>query len=240
MRLHYLQHVPFENLAMIEGWAIDRGASITRTRLDLGEGLPDVDSFDWLVVMGGPMNIYEDALYPWLTAEKALIKAAIQAGKKALGVCLGAQLIADALGGKVYRNSQKEIGWFPVSLNDAGRADPLFGALPAHFPAFHWHGDTFSIPDGAVHVAYSDACSNQAFVYDNRVVAVQFHLETTHQSAERLIENCSDELVAAPFIQNVSTLRQGTDVHAEQANMLIRGLLDRMIDGSHTDSACAE
>ncbi len=186
MKLHYLQHVPFEGLGIIENWAVSNGFEISCTRLFADEKLPDIGSFDWLVVMGGPMGIYDHEAHPWLMAEKQLIKNTIDAGKTVLGICLGAQLIADVLGAKVYPGPQKEIGWFPLQ-----GSNPL---LPETLTAFHWHGDTFEIPKGATHLASSAACKNQGFIYNGRVVGLQFHLETTPQSMEALIENCGDEL----------------------------------------------
>ncbi len=133
------------------------------------------------------MNVYEEAEYPWLAAEKAFIAAAIGAGKPVLGICLGAQLIAAVLGGTVSKGPQPEIGWYPVELTPAGRELPLFAGFPDRFTALHWHGDTFSIPPGATHVASSAACANQAFAYDGgRVVGLQFHLEETRESLAQL------------------------------------------------------
>ena len=157
MRIHYLQHVPFEDLANMESWASSRGHALSKTRLFSGERLPPPSSFDWLIIMGGPMNIYEEERYAWLAEEKEFIKKAVYSGKIVLGVCLGAQLISDVLGGLVTKNRYKEIGWFPVRLTEEGQASPVFSSLPDRFPALHWHGDTFSIPPGASRMAESDA-----------------------------------------------------------------------------------
>ncbi|MCF7818860.1 MAG: type 1 glutamine amidotransferase [Kiritimatiellales bacterium] len=189
MKLHYLQHVPFEGLGMIEDWAKAHGAEISSSQLFNGDPLPDLGSFDWLVIMGGPMGIYDHDEHPWLIAEKAFIRSAIDSGKTVLGICLGAQLIADVLGAKVYPGPQKEIGWFPIK-RAAGTPD----LIPEELTVFHWHGDTFDIPDGAIRLASSAACKNQGFIYGDRVVALQFHLETTEESMEALIAHCSDEL----------------------------------------------
>ncbi len=148
MKLHYIQHVPFEGPANIGDWARSQGWSLSATHLYRGDKLPAPGEFDWLVVMGGPMNIYEEDQYPWLAAEKKSIGKAIEAGKIVLGVCLGAQLIADVLGGRVVRNEHKEIGWFPVSLRPEGVESPVFRSFPPEFQALHWHGDTFSLPPG--------------------------------------------------------------------------------------------
>ena len=152
MKLHYLQHEPVEDLANIEPWARARGFTITGTRLYDGESLPEtLDGIDWLVIMGGAMNIYQHDAHPWLVDEKKFIRSAIDANKVVVGVCLGAQLIADVLGAPVTKNNHTEIGWFPVSLTDEGKKSPLFNGIPDTFISFHWHGDIFAIPDGEIH-----------------------------------------------------------------------------------------
>lgn len=218
MRLHYLQHVPFEDAANIEVWARKQGLAVSATRLDLDQAFPPLASFDWLVIMGGPMNIYEHDRYPWLNREKRFIAEAIDAGKLVLGICLGAQLAADVLGGRVTRNPHKEIGWFPVSLSPEASQSPVFQTLPQRFLAFHWHGDTFSIPPGARHTAESEACRNQAFQYGDRVIGLQFHLDYSLAAIEKMIEHCREELVEAPFIQSSpSVLADPQRVEATQA-----------------------
>ncbi len=219
MKLHWLQHVPFEGLGIIEEWAAASGFETSRTRLFAGEPLPGIESFDWLVIMGGPMGIRDYKEHPWLVAEKKFIKAAIDADKTVLGICLGAQLIADVLGAKVYPGSQKEIGWFPIQ--------GLNSFLPKTLTAFHWHGDTFEIPEGATRLASSAACKNQGFVYSDRVVALQFHLETTPESMEALIENCADELVDTPFIQTAEQMRKGL-LNIGNINAVMHKLLDQL------------
>jgi GMP synthase (glutamine-hydrolysing) len=222
MKLHYLQHVPFEGLGMIKDWANARNAELSRTRLFADEKLPAVDTFDWLVVMGGPMGIHDHGGHPWLVAEKEFIKQAINAGKTVLGICLGAQLIADVLGAKVYAGPQKEIGWFPIQR--AANAPEL---LPEELTVFHWHGDTFDLPAGATRLASSAACANQGFIYSGRVVGLQFHMETTPASMEALIENCSGELVDAPCIQTAGQLRGGLS-NLENIHTAMRHVLDTL------------
>jgi len=225
MRIHYLQHVPFEDAANIEVWARRQGHAIRATRLDRDESFPPLVAFDWLVIMGGPMNIYEHDRFPWLEREKKFIAESINAGKLVLGVCLGAQLVADVLGGQVTRNAQKEIGWFPVWLSSEARQSPIFQTLPQRFLAFHWHGDTFSIPPGARRMAESQACANQAFQYGDRVIGLQFHLDYSLASIEKMIAHCGDELVEAPFIQpSPDSLLNAAHVQA------IEDLLYRFLD----------
>lgn len=202
IRIHHLQHVAFEGLGSIPAWAENRCYALSATYLYNGDGFPPQDDFDCQVVMGGPINIYEHDLHPWLTGEKKFIEQSIKSQKTVIGICLGAQLIADVLGQKVYSGEQKEIGWFPVFKTEQARQTPAADFLPDETDVFHWHGDTFNIPHGALHIARSEACNNQGFIYDRRVVGLQFHLETTRQSAKLLIENCGDEIVAGRFIQS--------------------------------------
>jgi len=224
MRIHYLQHVPFEDLANIEKWAKNRGHDISRTLLFSGENLPKLEEFDWLIIMGGPMNIYEYSKYPWLTAEKKFIGDAIAGDKIVLGICLGAQLMADVLGGKVSKNKHREIGWHSVRLTPSAKNSKIFGVLPEEFPAFHWHGDTFAIPPGAVHTAESVACKNQAFEKGN-AIGLQFHLESSIDSIDHLISNCSDELVGGTYVQSPKELLSHLDKLAE-----INGLMETFLD----------
>ncbi len=206
MRVHYLQHVPFEGLGSIEPALRQKGHVITLTRLYQGEPLPTLEEIDWLIIMGGPMGIYDEARYPWLEAEKAFIKDAIAAEKTVLGICLGAQLIADALGAKVFKNRHREIGWFPIQRLPEAATTVLAKAIPEQTEAFHWHGDTFEIPQAATPLASSKACKNQAFILHDRVVGFQFHLETTREAAAALIENCRDELDSSPYVQSESEM----------------------------------
>ncbi len=227
MRLHFLQHVPFEGLGIIAEWAKDKNTPICRTAFFLDETLPDINSFDLLVVMGGPMGVYDEDEYRWLTPEKEFINKAILTGKAVLGICLGAQMIAAALGAKVYKNSNKEIGWFPVRKNT--KSDSKGASLfPDEFFAFHWHGDTFDIPEGAIRLGESGACKNQGFIYKERVMALQFHLESTQTGIGDLIRNCGNELVSGPFIQQPDKIRQGNK-YIPESNLLMYNALDFLI-----------
>jgi GMP synthase-like glutamine amidotransferase len=151
--------------------------------------------------MGGPMNIYEYDLYPWLLREKQFILETLRRDAAVLGVCLGAQLIADVLGGRVTRNKHKEIGWFPLALAPEAARSPIFAGFPRVFTAFHWHGDTFSIPPGATRLGGSKACDNQGFFLGDRVLGLQFHLDYSLKSIRAMIAHCGAELAESPFIQ---------------------------------------
>ena len=201
MNLHYLQHVPFEGLGCIAGWARDAHLTVTHTRLFAGESLPQPNEIDFLVVLGGPMGVHDVTQYAWLEKEKAFLASVLNSSRiPVVGICLGAQLIAEALGARVYPAKEKELGWHPIQRVDAA-GSVFFEMLPEELEVFHWHGDTFDIPRGAVHLTRSVACENQAFAVDNRILALQYHLELTSDDAARLIEHCNDEIVEAPFIQ---------------------------------------
>lgn len=226
MRIHYLQHVPFEDLANIEYWAIDKCHELSRTLLFENEELPPISGFDWLIIMGGPMNIYEHDRYPWLLKEKKFISEAIANDKVVLGICLGAQLLADVLGGKVHKNEQKEIGWYSVRLTSAAKSSQIFRVLPERFMAFHWHGDTFSIPPQAKRVAESEACLNQAFEMD-KAIGIQFHLESSIESIDHLILNCAEELSDGRYVQRPEELLSHLD-RLSEINGLMRIFLDNI------------
>jgi GMP synthase-like glutamine amidotransferase len=202
MRVHVLQHVPFEGLGTIEPWLARRGDTVAWSRLHAGAPLPASSAFDLLVVLGGPMSVNDEGTLPWLAPEKRCVAAAIDAGKPVLGVCLGAQLIASALGAKVFPNREREIGWHPVERVEAAASSAFDGVLPARIDAFHWHGETFDLPPGAVHLARSAACEHQAFAIGDRVLGLQFHLETTPAAARALIEHCRADLAAGRFVQD--------------------------------------
>jgi GMP synthase-like glutamine amidotransferase len=228
MRIHYIQHVPFEGPASIGLWADRHGHMQTYTRVYEKPQFPDMDSFDWLVIMGGPMGVYDEIQYPWLFAEKKFVRKSIDAGKVIVGICLGAQLIAEALGAKVFVNQHKEIGWFPVKLTQAASASNLFGFLPDRFTAFHWHGDTFNLLQGAVHLARSEGCENQAFSYKDRALGLQFHLESTPQSVKDLAQNCCNEIQPGQYIQNYEEILSASADQYRQINEAMFEILDRL------------
>ena len=206
MKIHYLQHVPFEGLGYIEEWATQSNHPVSVTRLFAGDSFPDMDEFDLLVIMGGPMSVNDIAEYPWLEREKAFIKKAIEQKKSVLGICLGAQLIANVLGSRIYKCKDKEIGWFPIFKTVHESEFEISKLFPEHIEVFHWHGETFDLPAGCINLAYSAVCENQAFVYNKNVVGLQFHLEATENSIWDLIKNASDEIVNAPYIQTADQM----------------------------------
>lgn len=208
MRIHSLQHVAFEDTGSIYQDLITLGHTLTTTHWYKGEQAPQLDTFDVLIIMGGPMGVYDEDKYPWLVAEKAFISASIASGKKLLGICLGAQLIACVQGAKVTRNTHREIGWFPISMNASASEHPIAKILVNCAEVFHWHGDTFGLPTGATLIASSTACTHQAFIIGEQIYAFQFHLETTEASASALIENCAEDLDNSAFVQTAAEILQ--------------------------------
>lgn len=202
MRIHYLQHVPFESPENIAVWAKEKGHELTGTLLYENNRFPSFSEFDMLVILGGPMGTYDELKFPWLVLEKQFIKEVIQQRKLVLGICLGAQLIAEVIGGKVYKNHYKEIGWYPVELTESAKDSEFFKEIPEEIVAFHWHGDTFQLPDQAKRMAFSNGCVNQAFEYGNHVVGLQFHLESSNDSIKRLVEHCANDIEPGMYVQN--------------------------------------
>jgi len=224
MRAHYLQHVPFEGLGSIEPWLQSAGYEISRTQFFNSGNLPDIGDIDLLVILGGPMSVNDETEHPWLVKEKEFIRGAIEAGKSVLGICLGAQLIANSMGGEVFANSKKEIGWFPAEAVDF-EGTSVF-QFPKETEVFHWHGETFSLPKGAVQIAKSKGCENQAFQIGGNVIGLQFHLETTPLSAQAIVENCRDELVESEYIQSELEILSASQEHYSSINSLMGEVLE--------------
>lgn len=230
-RLHYLQHVPFETPGAILDWAKSRGYEVSHTRVFLDEPFPSALDFDLLVIMGGPMSVHDEAQYPWLPEEKTFIKNILGEDEdriKILGICLGAQLLAEALGAEVYPNRYKEIGWFPVELTKAGRAHRLFRDWPPSLEVFHWHGETFSLPEGAVRLFRSEACENQAFLYEDRILGLQFHLEVTPEIVAELLEKSAQDLAPGPYVQEPDYIKGQPELYEFCHERLFR-LLDDFV-----------
>lgn len=230
MRAHYLQHVPFEGLGSIEPWLLDAGYEISNTQFFNSRVLPDIEDIDLLVVMGGPMSVNDETGHPWLVEEKKFIKNTIKAGKPVLGICLGAQLIANSMGSNVFSNLEKEIGWFPIESVEP-QSSSIF-RFPEVVEVFHWHGETFSLPVGAVQIAKSKGCENQAFQLGSNVVGLQFHMETTPSSAKAIVENCRDELVEGKYIQSEAEILAAP----EERYLSINSLMDSILNHIHASN----
>jgi GMP synthase-like glutamine amidotransferase len=223
MNAHYFKHVPLEDIGSIRSWLTTAGYTITCTPFFKSANLPALEKTDLLIVMGGPMSVNDDKRYPWLVPEKQFIREMILSGKPVLGICLGAQLIASAMGAKVYPNRVKEIGWFPVYGVSSG--DSSIFRFPQSVQAFHWHGETFDLPTGATRIAKSDHCENQAFQLGPSVIGLQFHLETTPQAAQDIVEHCRDEIILAPCIQTGKEILSANPAQYQSINDLMGKIL---------------
>jgi len=229
LSIHTFMHVPFEGLGCMEQWIKGNNHSPGYTRFYENYRLPEMETIDWLIVMGGPMSVNDEAIYPWLAEEKTFIRKAIEVGKTVIGICLGSQLIAEVLGSKVYPNNQKEIGWYNVSLSDAASQLPLFTGFEKQFQVFHWHGDTYDIPKGSKHLISSAACTNQAFLYNSNVLGLQFHLEVTGQSLQSMVDHEREELVVNNFIQSAEAIL-GETSYIDDNNRKMFQLLDYLAE----------
>jgi GMP synthase (glutamine-hydrolysing) len=227
MRVHYLQHVPFEDLGMMSPALIAGGHQLTGTQFFKPCTLPSVDDFDCLIVMGGPMGVNDEVACPWLYEEKQLIEQSVRYNKKILGICLGAQLIAQVMGADVYKNKYREIGWFDIEVCEEINDTILAGVFPQQARVFHWHGDTFDIPKGAVHIAKSEACLNQGFVFEDHIIGFQFHLESTQQTIENLVLNCKDEIDGSKYVQSETEILS-MKRNFSHSNNIMNGVLDSL------------
>ncbi len=228
MRAHYLQHVPFEGLGSIGPWLESAGYQITTTKFYESTSLPDLDQVDLLIVMGGPMSVNDEDRFPWLRIEKQFIRKSIESGKAVLGICLGAQLIVSAMGESVYPNRRKEIGWFPIQGIDH-QQESVFH-FPPSIEVFHWHGETFDLPDGAVLLARSEACENQAFQLGKTVIGLQFHLETTPESASEIVTKCREEISPSKFVQPEAAILDQPPKKYQAINKLMAKILVFLTD----------
>jgi GMP synthase-like glutamine amidotransferase len=225
MRLLVLQHVACEGPGSIALWADRHQHQLSILRVDQATALPALANVDWLVILGGPMGVWQEEHYPWLRDEKRFIRDFIATGKPVLGICLGAQLIAAALGASVQPHRQAEIGWFPVELTPAGASHPLLAGIQTPFTPLHWHGDTYALPQGAVQLAKSAACEQQAYAIGTQVLALQFHLEMRLEEVERLLAFTGD-LPTGPWVMSATQLRHAGNLLAVAP--LLFQLLDNM------------
>jgi GMP synthase-like glutamine amidotransferase len=219
MRAHYFQHVPFESLGSIKPWLESSGHQVTATKFYKSAILPAPENIDLLIILGGPMSVNDEDRFPWIRLEKQFIQQTVKQGKTILGICLGAQLIASALGESVYPNRRKEIGWFPVE--GVPHEDKSTFSFPPQLEVFHWHGETFDLPLNAVLLARSKACENQAFQVGRSVIGLQFHLETTPEMARSIITNCREELLPSKYVQpEAAILDQAPDRYQQNNNLM--------------------
>lgn len=221
---------PLKVLGCIQDYLQTEDHTITGTHFYASTELPPLDDIDLLVVLGGPMSVNDIGEYPWLTTEKQYIRKVIKSGKPTLGICLGAQLIASALGANVFPNAVKEIGWYPIRATRSAKSSSF--SFPEHIEVFHWHGETFSLPTKAVLLAESDGCRNQAFQLGDNVIALQFHLETTPDTAREIVANCRDELVPGKYIQTEEDILSAPQERYRKVNTLMCSILEYLCKNS--------
>lgn len=227
MRVHYIQHVPFEGLGSIGAWLEQHGHSITVTKVWEAPSFPAVGDYDALIIMGGPMGVYDDHQYQWLSDEKNFIFDAIRAEKTIIGICLGAQLLACVLGATVFTSKHKEIGWFPITLS------PSFSSwlgvdLPKKMTVFHWHGDKFDIPYGGVNHAFSQGCNHQLFTFGDKMIGIQFHPEATPETVASMLQNDDSTVFTGEYVQARQMILQET-AHFKSGGKLMECVLSRLL-----------
>ena len=227
MNVHILQHVAFEEIGSIDAWLTQRNANVSYTRFHESTELPSLSEINLVIIMGGPMSVHDEVEFPWLVEEKSFLREALRAGIPMLGICLGAQLLASALGAEVYTNSQKEIGWFDISNVQNSNVFQF----PDTVTVFHWHGETFNLPEGAVQLARSAACEQQAFQFNDNVIGLQFHLETTPDSINSMIQHCYSDIITNKFIQTVPVIKSAKSDCFDKINTLIFTILNYITEG---------
>jgi GMP synthase-like glutamine amidotransferase len=225
IRIRCLMHVPFEGPGVIADWATSHNHRMEYTRLYEGDSLPAASRVDMLIIMGGPMDVFDFHMHPWMQEEIEWTTRFIQSGKPVLGICLGAQIIATALGASVNPGKEKEIGWHNLQFLSAMGDYKICEDLPSPRKVFHWHGDTFPIPEGATRIASSKAFPNQGFIYNRNIMALQFHLEVTPSGVKELMDHCRDELIRAPHIQTEKEILAEKSAYLPNQELMFR-LLD--------------
>ena len=225
LRVCIFEHVPFEELGSIESWLKGKNAQVDFCRVYAKDPLPIIEKYELFIFLGGSMSANDERHYPWLVEEKTYIRELVALNKAVIGICLGAQIIADAMGGRVYHNYTNEIGWFDVHLNpEAG--NPL--QLPETMTVFHWHGETMELPPQAKLLASSQQCHNQVYLLNERVLGTLCHFEATRESTYSTLLHCMDELSGetGSFVQDSEEIQSQSDEHYEQMTEWMFRILD--------------
>jgi GMP synthase-like glutamine amidotransferase len=227
IKIHVLQHEPFEGPGLLADWANEKGHTLNITEVYNNDPLPAIDSLDWLVIMGGGMSVNDEDFLTWLKPEKQFVKAAIDADKIVVGFCLGSQMIANVLGKKVYENKLKEIGWYPIKLATQGDDLQFLTREWNGQVFFHWHGETFDLPDNAKHLAYTTGCTNQAFSIGNRIFGLQFHPETSYQTLLQMVQAGAEELIEDKYVMQADEIL-ALHNYIKATKPLFYGFLDKI------------
>lgn len=222
------KHVPFEGPGTFREELDKRGLRYREVNLYEGEIPKNLDGCGGLIIMGGPMNVYEEDEYPFLKEEDRLIKEALSKKIPIIGICLGAQLMAKAAGAKVTKGGKKEIGWYPLYLTEEAKTDPVFRGLPKEVEVFQWHGDTFDIPKGAVRLASSGLFPNQAFRIGDNAYAFQFHIEVTSDIIKSWIDINEEELEGVKDYIDSEKILPETKAKFEDLGRLAKNVYERL------------
>jgi len=219
------QHEAHDGPGYIGEALLRRGARLTTIRFDKGETIPEGSAYDLLLVMGGTMNVYQEDKFPWLIEETQAIRQAVEGGKAVLGICLGGQLLAKALGARVHLGAAREIGLIPIGLNPAGEVDPLFDGL-SRLEAAEWHDDTFDIPNGAIPLASSEGCAHQAFRFGQFAYGLQFHPEVSPMMLAEWIKEAGQSPDESSFQRSMESQARALQT---QADRLVDNLIRKCI-----------
>lgn len=223
MKILIVSHADFEKPGCIDDWARNHNHQTQEVRPYKGEQIPNMDDFDFLIVMGGPQSLLPIIKDPYLSNEIELIKQALKKQKRIIGVCLGAQLLGEALGAKAERSPNREIGIYPIELLDDAKHDPVFRQFPKSFDVTHWHSDMPGIPKGAVLLAKSEGCPRQVFRYGDRVYGFQCHFELTQELIKEMVEHCPGDLKTGEYIR---TKKELIEADYSEINKKLYGILD--------------
>jgi GMP synthase-like glutamine amidotransferase len=224
LNIHCFMHAPYEGPGVIADWILKKGHRLSFTRFYEGDSLPDPADVDFLVIMGGPMNVFDFHIHPWMQDEIDWVAAFIRTDRPVLGICLGAQMIAAAMGSDVFPGEYREIGWHNLKCLPCLGDYRICNDLPSVRKVFHWHGDTFQIPEGAFRIAESRAFANQGFIYEGRILALQFHLEVTAEGVRDLVEACGAEIMKGPYIQPVKEILAENSHYRDNHQLMFRFL----------------
>lgn len=226
MKFLVILHANYEGPGLIREWISLQNHSMEQVfAWDLKDSPGEYD-FDALIVMGGPMGVHDEEKFSWLIHEKEFIKKVIQLGGKILGICLGSQLLSHCLGARVFKNTQAEIGWFQIKKRFFMHSwFPIFDDQEREC-VFHWHGDTYDLPEGSIPLFESDGCKNQAYSFEERILALQFHPEVTEELIQAFIEHGKDEIKPAQYIQSESRMLSNYKLYGEASGTFLYDLLD--------------
>lgn len=226
MKFLAILHAPFEGPGLIKEWmTLGNDELVEKFAWEL-PAPGSLDSYDGIIVMGGPMSVNDEDKYPWLISEKQFITKAIEKEKKVLGICLGAQLLANCLGARIYKNPEPEIGWFPLKKKFFMHSwFPVFDNNEKGF-VFHWHGETFDLPEGSIPLFETEGCKNQAYVFDDRILGLQFHPEITEDMIIQFIQHNHHDLKPARYIQPEARMISNYKLYGETSRNMLNDLLD--------------